>query len=98
MSRLLAPAEDLAPVDARPLVVPGAPSTEPTIVSVRALQREVADLRREVEALRLQRRRDLATARGLGEALQALRRGAMALRTENEELRREAAGRAARRR
>lgn len=65
---------------------------------VHALQAEVEALRREVVVLRTQRQRDLATARGLGEALQALRRGAMALRTENEDLRRQLTGRPARRR
>lgn len=90
MTRLLTPAEAPSPADARPLCVPDALPTDPPVGSVHALQREVADLRREVAALHVQHRRDLATARGLGEALQAIRRGAMALRAENEELRREA--------
>lgn len=61
-------------------------------------ERRLAELEREVAELRTQRRRDLATARGLGEALQALRTGALALRTENDELRRRLAAHDARRR
>ncbi|WP_026910607.1 hypothetical protein [Patulibacter minatonensis] len=79
-------------------VVPDRADIAPQATSVQALRQEVESLRREVTALRIQRQRDMATARGLGEALQSLRRGALALRQENEELRRRVDGRPSRRR
>jgi hypothetical protein len=90
MTRLLSPAEARSSADAPSLSDPATTAAGPSGVCVRTLQLELEELRREVAALQVQRRRDLATARGLGEALQAVRRGAMALREENEELRREA--------
>lgn len=98
MSRLLTPVQDRASLDARPVPAPDGPAPAPPVTDAPSRDQELEQLRREVQSLRLQHRRDLATARGLGEALQAIRRGAMALRTENEELRREIAGRGSRRR
>ncbi|CAB4901122.1 unannotated protein [freshwater metagenome] len=82
MSPASLPHEQFHAVDARPL----RPRED-------ELQRQLIDLQREVAELRTQRRRDMATARGLGEALQAIRSGAMALRAENEDLRRQLAAR-----
>jgi uncharacterized coiled-coil DUF342 family protein len=82
MSPTSLPHEQFHAVDARPL----RPRED-------ELRRQVVELQREVSELRTQRRRDMATARGLGEALQALRTGAMSLRAENEDLRRQLAAR-----
>jgi hypothetical protein len=54
----------------------------------RDLEDEVLALQREIATLRSLRQRDQAMARGLGVSLQELRRGALALRADNEELRR----------
>lgn len=98
MSRLTVPEPAGSVVVSRPSSSASpatAAAATPTIIG---LQQQLADLQREVVSLRTQHQRDLATTRGLGEALQALRRGALALRTENEELRRQLTGRSSRRR
>lgn len=82
MSPASLPHQQFHAVDARPL----RPRED-------ELQRQLVELQLEVAELRTQRRRDMATARGLGEALQAIRSGAMALRAENEDLRRQLAAR-----
>lgn len=71
--------EPAAPADVSPEVLPS-DRDDP--------QAEIVALRRELATLRALRQRDQATARGLGVSLQQLRRGALALRAENEELRR----------
>ncbi|MDO9410735.1 hypothetical protein [Patulibacter sp.] len=81
MSRAILPHDSFHAVDARP-----------HRVREDELEQQVAALQREIVDLQTQRRRDMATARGLGEALQSLRDGTMALRAENEDLRRRLAG------
>ena len=59
-----------------------------TVENLAVVGRALAQHRQELATLRALRQRDQAMARGLGVSLQQLRRGAPALRTENEELRR----------
>lgn len=97
MSRVIVPTESHHTAEPRVSRTSDGDARAPT-ANESALRQELADLQREVVSLRTQRQRDMATARGLGEALQALRRGAMALRTENEDLRRQLAARSSRKR
>jgi len=98
MSRVIVPTESFPAVDVRPSRTLADERPIATTGVDLAQQQELAALRREVAQLRTLRQRDLATARGLGEALQALRRGAMALRAENEDLRRQLSSRPTRKR
>lgn len=75
----LSVAQEHAPADVSTELLPSDPEE---------LRAELVALRHELSTLRALRQRDQATARGLGVSLQQLRRGALALRAENEELRR----------
>jgi hypothetical protein len=98
MSSLTVPTEVVPAGVVLSPATPGATRRVAADETARELRRQVAELEREVQALRVDRQRDMATARGLGEALQAIRRGAMALRRENEDLRRQLSARPARKR
>jgi hypothetical protein len=73
---------------AQELTAPSGVSPELVDSDPEQLRAEIVALRHELSTLRALRQRDQATARGLGVSLQQLRRGALALRAENEELRR----------